>query len=66
MVDVTLVSAGPNSMAGAAPLQRSGGRLMARRDLAAVPANERAAPGSSSSSTSPICSGRCSAITTAT
>ena len=34
--------------------------LMARRDLAAVPTP----PGSSSNSSSPICSGRCSAITT--
>jgi hypothetical protein len=41
---------------------REKGRLMARRDLAAVPDRAR----SSSSSSSPTCSGRCSAITTAT
>ena len=62
MLDVTLVAAGPNSMAGAdAP---EGGRLMARRDLAAV--RRQGAPGSSWSSSSLICSGRCSATTTAT
>ena len=33
-IDVTLVAAGPNSMTGA--LAQQGGRLMARRDLAAV------------------------------
>ena len=60
ILDVTLVAAGPNSMTGAdAP---EGSRLMARRDLAAV-ARPRA--GSSSSSSSRICSARCSATTTA-
>ena len=39
IVDVTLLAAGPNSMSRRRP--RTGGRLMARRDLAAVPANEQ-------------------------
>ena len=38
IVDVTLVSAGPNSMTGA--VRQTGRRLMARRDLAAVAAND--------------------------
>jgi hypothetical protein len=48
-------------------LRASEGRLMAKRDLAPVrQRSTKAAPGSSWSSSSPICSGPCSAITTAT
>ena len=64
-VDVDLVTRRPEQP-WPARCARAGRRLMAKRDLAAVAANDEAAPGSSSSSSSPICSGPCSAITTAT
>jgi tRNA-2-methylthio-N6-dimethylallyladenosine synthase len=64
LVDVTLVAAGPNSMAGAARAAEA-----ARWPVASLPPPPPTRPGaraSSSSSTSHICSDRCSAITTGT
>ena len=64
MLDVTVTQALPNSLGGV--LATGEGRLMAKRDLAAANDPIEAAPGSSWSSSSPTCSGRCSATMTAT
>ena len=66
IVDVDVVAAGPNSLAGAARCSEVG-RLMARRDLAAVAANDAGPrPARARVRAAATCSARCSANTTAT